>query len=138
VIYWANRTPARQVLPWNWCGPQLERVSWSESALLDLVKKVDVVINATTLGWQAQDRLAALEQGLTPQHTFFDLNYRRESALLMAAREAHSRVLDGGEMLVQQAAAAFSLLTGRESPLNRMRNTLLTLETTPPSERKEG
>jgi shikimate dehydrogenase len=52
------------------------------------------------------------------------LVYHREPALLAAARARGFAVLDGGPMLVHQAARAFTLMTGAPAPLAAMRAAL--------------
>jgi shikimate dehydrogenase len=49
------------------------------------------------------------------------LVYHREPALLSRARALGLRTMDGAGMLVHQAALAFTLMTGREAPLDVMR-----------------
>jgi shikimate dehydrogenase len=49
------------------------------------------------------------------------LVYHREAALLTRARARGLRVMDGAAMLIYQAALAFTLMTGRDAPLDVMR-----------------
>jgi shikimate dehydrogenase len=49
------------------------------------------------------------------------LVYHRETALAAAARARGLRAMDGAGMLIHQAARAFTLMTGREAPLDVMR-----------------
>ena len=49
------------------------------------------------------------------------LVYHREPALLARARARGLRVMDGAAMLIYQAALAFTLMTGRDAPLDVMR-----------------
>ncbi len=58
------------------------------------------------------------------------LVYHREPALLAAARARGLRVMDGASMLVHQAARAFTIMTGREAPLEIMRAAFATAAAT--------
>jgi shikimate dehydrogenase len=49
------------------------------------------------------------------------LVYHREPALLTRARARGLRTMDGAAMLVHQAAAAFTTMTGRPAPVEVMR-----------------
>jgi shikimate dehydrogenase len=86
----------------------------------------DVLVNCTAVGLQAApDELAQL--GLTPASVgdyglVIDLVYRvGETELLRAAQEHGARTLDGLEILVAQGALSFELWTGRQPPLEVMR-----------------
>ena len=77
------------------------------------VRGADLVINATS----ARDEvLAELGSG----QTLVDLPYPA-TATARAARAAGARVVDGGEVLVAQGAAAFELWTGIPAPVAVMR-----------------
>jgi len=90
------------------------------SALETLLPEATVLVNATTVGMEA-DRspvpAGALHDGLT----VLDAVYRpRETRLLRDAERAGAGTVDGGRMLVEQGAAAFERWTGRDAPTEAM------------------
>ena len=83
-----------------------------------------VVVNATSLGMHGAGKVpAALADTVTAGQVVFDLVYTPgETDLLARARARGATVVDGREMLIRQAAAAFELWTGRHAPLEVMRD----------------
>jgi len=86
---------------------------------------VDLIINATSAGLDGVstplDRLRP-----RPGAALFDMVYAPTPTPLMRALAAEgTTVADGLEMLVQQAAAAFALWTGRAAPVAVMRRAAL-------------
>ena len=70
---------------------------------------------------RCRSRAAALRRG----QTVMDIVYRpRRTPLLIAARAAGARTVDGLQMLLHQGALAFTLWTGREAPSAVMRRAL--------------
>lgn len=84
----------------------------------------DVVVNATSVGMgaTAADAVLPLDPSLLREgHVVVDLVYEPvETALLVTARRAGARTVDGVGMLVHQAAHAFTLWTGVEAPVPEM------------------
>jgi shikimate dehydrogenase len=82
------------------------------------------VVNATSLGMHGAGKVpAALADTLSAGQVVFDLVYTRgETDLLARARARGATVIDGRELLVRQAAAAFELWTGQSAPLKVMRD----------------
>ena len=87
---------------------------------LPLVRPVptcDLLVNASSLGMAGQPSLDIDLSTLGPGTTVYDLVYvPLETQLLCAARELGCRTIDGLDMLIGQAAAAFTLFFGQESP----------------------
>ncbi len=86
---------------------------------------VDLIVNATSAGLDGVstplDRLQP-----RPGAALFDMVYAPTPTPLMRALAAEgTTVADGLEMLVQQAAAAFALWTGRDAPVAVMRRAAL-------------
>ncbi len=84
----------------------------------------DVLINCTSVGMfpnvdETPIHPSALRAGLA----VFDTVYRPEQTLLVKeARERHCHVLTGVDMFVRQAALQFRMFTGREAPIDFMRD----------------
>jgi len=88
---------------------------------------VDLALNATSLGLRPTDTLPldAREFSLTRANAVYDMIYRpAETPLLAAARAAGCRVANGLGMLLYQGAAALELWTGRNAPIEVMREAL--------------
>ena len=81
----------------------------------------DVIVNATSVGMgvAAEDGVLPLPvDRLRGGHVVVDLVYEPvDTALLVAARSAGARTVDGVGMLVHQAAHAFTLWTGLSAPV---------------------
>lgn len=120
-----NRSPLR--------ARQLAEVFAADSLQLTAVDRdrlpalggFDLAVNATSLGLSPGDPLP-LEIGEAPPFRFaMDLVYSRdETRWVHGLRECGVTAADGGEMLLQQAAAAYARWWGRDAPLAVMRDAL--------------
>ena len=85
----------------------------------------DLLVNTTSVGLRGEDPFAELpldEEGFRDGQTVVDLVYGDTPSRILAAAEAGGAVtLDGIEILVRQGAVSFELWTGREAPLDAMR-----------------
>jgi shikimate dehydrogenase len=86
----------------------------------------DLLINCTSVGLTpASDELAQLgftQAALGEYPLVVDLAYRSGPTALLSAAQAHgARTIDGLEILVAQGALSFALWTGRQAPLDVMR-----------------
>ncbi len=124
MVYWSNRTASRLVSPWDSERTRVRPVPWASESLKDAMVDSTLIINATSLGWGAEDHLPWLAQGLGPRQRYLDLTYNPSSPLLRDARASGARVTDGLDLLVRQGAAAFTRLTGQPAPLAVMRRAL--------------
>lgn len=88
------------------------------------VRAADVVVNATSLGMEGHGKVpACVVDNLTAGQVVADMVYTpRETELLAAARRRGATTVDGLEVLVRQAAASFALWTGRDAPVDVMRD----------------
>ena len=85
----------------------------------------DLVVNATPLGLKDRDALPIEFHKLGGLRTVFDMVYRAGgTAWVRKASSYGIPAIDGTEMLVQQAAAAFEIWTGLDAPVTAMRNAL--------------
>lgn len=88
---------------------------------LDLAE-IDGVVNATPMGMAANPAPPLHVTLLEPRHWVVDIVYfPLETELLKAARVRGCRTLNGSGMVVAQAAAAFTIFTGRPADTTRMR-----------------
>lgn len=88
---------------------------------------VDLVLNATSLGLKAGDAAPwnADEFALGRARTAYDMIYRpAETPFLAAARAAGCRTANGIGMLLYQGAKALELWSGRNPPIDVMRDAL--------------
>jgi shikimate dehydrogenase len=92
-----------------------------------LGQKVDLLINATSLGLQPGDNLPfdTARFSLNRAGAVYDMVYRpAETPLLAAARKAGCRAANGLGMLLFQGARALELWTGQPAPIEIMRRAL--------------
>lgn len=90
------------------------------------IKKVSLVVNATSLGMRAGDAMPVDIEKFGANTRVYDLVYSAETPLLKAAKKKGLRHADGLGMLVNQASIAFELWTGerkgvRESMLETVK-----------------
>jgi shikimate dehydrogenase len=89
--------------------------------------KIDLLLNATSLGLKAGDPSPLDEKQFSLRQTaaVYDMIYRpAESKLLAAARKAGCKTANGLGMLLYQGAAAFEIWTGKPAPITAMRRAL--------------
>jgi shikimate dehydrogenase len=90
----------------------------------DAVPDADVLVNATSVGMEGDETPVPAEL-LHPDLAVLDAVYTPlETRLLVDAVAAGCTTIDGGHMLVFQAAEAFERWTGRDAPVERMRQAL--------------
>ena len=88
----------------------------------------DGLVNATPVGMHQHPGTPIDVSLLTARHWVADVIYRPvDTELIIAARAAGCRTLDGGHMAVGQAVDAFALITGLEPDAGRMRAHFLDL-----------
>lgn len=91
------------------------------TALADALRTADGLVHATPTGMEGHPGLPVPPALLGPGLWVADIVYRPlDTELIRAARARGCRVLDGGHMLVFQAANAFRLFTGVEPDVDRM------------------
>jgi shikimate dehydrogenase len=85
-----------------------------------------LIVNATTVGLHGEDPFESLRlrrSGFGHHVVVADMVYSEApSTLLRAAAATGAKVVDGLEILVQQGALSLQIWTGREAPLDVMRN----------------
>src|SRR3954451_24854813 len=101
---------------------ELKAMPWHESIIEAELAKAKILINATSIGLTSDDTPIAAE-ALNPDLLVLDLIYAR-TRLLRDASALGCTVADGGQMLLHQGAAAFTLWTGQPAPLELMQEQL--------------
>jgi shikimate dehydrogenase len=96
----------------------LKAMPWHDSIIESELAKTKVLINATSIGLNA-DESPVPGEALTGDLLVLDLIYNR-TRLLRDAEAVGAIALDGETMLLHQGAAAFALWTGQAAPLEVM------------------
>ena len=93
-------------------------------ALPDLLPSADVLVNATSVGMEA-DRSPVPADCLHADLVVMDIVYRPlETRLLTEAAAVGARTIDGAWMLLYQGVEALELWTGRSAPVAEMNQAL--------------
>ncbi len=100
----------------------LRAMPWHESIIEAELSKAKILVNATSIGLTT-DESPIPGEILTPDLLVLDLIYS-QTRLLRDAQKAGCTTADGGQMLLHQGAAAFSLWTGQPAPLEDMQAAL--------------
>jgi shikimate dehydrogenase len=86
-----------------------------------LVRKVELIVNATPVGSDGQSVPFPVDW-ITPAQFVFDLIYQPAlTPLVLGAREQGARAINGVSMLLFQGLAAFEIWTGQPPPEAAMR-----------------
>lgn len=100
----------------------LDRARWA--SLPGAIATADLVVNATPIG-TASDETPVPADLLRPDLRVLDLVYRPSpTRLVREARKVGASARGGAGMLLRQAAASFALWTGRDAPMEVMRDAL--------------
>lgn len=92
---------------------------------IDMIKKAEIIINATSVGTLSNESLINKEM-LESKQIVFDIVYNpKETKLIKEAKASGCRVVYGYKMLLYQAVYQFKLFTGRKAPVELMEKTLL-------------
>jgi len=89
--------------------------------------RVDLLLNATSLGLRAEDSLPLDEKAfpITKASAVYDMIYRPAATpLLQAAKAAGCHTANGLGMLLHQGAAAFEIWSSKTAPVDVMRRAL--------------
>lgn len=89
--------------------------------------KVDLLLNATSLGLKSDDTLPYSQQQFDLRHAeaVYDMIYRpAQTLLLQSAKAAGCRTANGIGMLLYQGAKALEIWTGQPAPIEIMRRAL--------------
>ena len=103
-----NKTEV-EIIPWD-------RKSWEEG-----LKKAELIINCTSLGMNNNGNLADTVpwESIRSNTLIYETIYEpRETTLINKARSLNLKVIEGINLLVYQAAAAYKIWTGLEPDIN--------------------
>ncbi len=123
----ANRTvPRAQKLARAFQTRAVQMTAASLAVLQDpeLLRSVDLVVNATSVGLRGEPFFPVAYQATPVSCVFADLIYGRHTDFQSRAARARRRSLDGSDMLLHQGAMAFTLWTGSPAPIAAMRSAL--------------
>jgi shikimate dehydrogenase len=101
---------------------ELRAMPWHESIIEAELARARILVNATSIGLTSDESPISADT-LNPELLVLDLIYAR-TRLLTDAAAAGCTVADGGQMLLHQGAAAFTLWTGQPAPLELMQERL--------------
>jgi shikimate dehydrogenase len=102
------------------------RCSYGFLEELNLVKDMDIIINASSIGMNNFDETPIKKEFIKPQHLVFDIVYIPfETRLLKEAKGQGAKIIYGIEMLLYQGIAQFELFTGKKAPEDVMRKALI-------------
>lgn len=107
---------------------QIDILPWEPLKWCEVLRRADMVVNATSLGMGGQGSVADILDwsALNPAALIYETVYNPlETDLLRAGRQRGMKCVEGTEMLLCQAAAGFSLWTGRQAPVAEMKAALL-------------
>jgi shikimate dehydrogenase len=107
------------------CAATVVASGFDSPGSADFLEEADIVVNCTSIGLDGRSA-PNVKISATPAHClFYDLVYgSRPTPLVSAARRAGRRGENGLGMLVEQAALAFRIWTGRVAPVEVMRRAL--------------
>ena len=91
----------------------------------ELISKSDLLVNATPCGMKEDDKPLFDYSYIHEKLFVFDLIYTRNTALMKEAVCRGARAVNGLNMLLYQAAEAFTLWTGKKAPIPIMKQALL-------------
>ena len=129
-IFVANRTLAKTepiAREIHATKTQFAPIEFNAENIAKVMRDVDLVVNATSVGLEPGDSLALPAEIFSPNLYVYDLIYRpAETEFLRVAAHAGAKVANGASMLLHQGAKAFEIWTKRKAPLAVMRRALRT------------
>lgn len=120
-VYIYNRTLSKAVA----IKEKFKEFGFIEITEIDnsVTEKVDIIVNATSLGLKRDDPMPLNPMLIKPEHIYYDIVYP-ETPLMKRAEQIGCKVIGGIGMLIWQAAFAFKIWTEVEAPVEIMKKTL--------------
>jgi shikimate dehydrogenase len=104
---------------------RLRCLKYDEPSLREILPQVDLIVNGTQLGMQADEPDVLPGHLLESRHLVYDMVYKpRVTRLLAAAEAAGCRWVNGLPMLLHQGCVSFEWWFGGEAPVELMRESL--------------
>ena len=106
----------------------IELMDLNDKNVTAAIHETQFMINATSVGMQHVERKSLFPDGmeLPSDLNYLDLIYHpRETMMMCQVWEAGGRAWNGLNMLLYQAAAAYTIWTGHEAPLEVMKQAVL-------------
>jgi len=109
---------------------KMECIPFQRKNISRALKNIDLIINTTSIGFTKKKISFPIDFQKVPRNVvLIDLGYPKERTLfwnltLERYPKEHWFILDGLEMLINQAALSFSLWTGKDPPFSLMRKTI--------------
>jgi len=129
-LYLSNRTKAKvEELAQNLAdkGTKVYTLGNTVAELSAIGEKVDIIINATSMGMKQEDELPFPVDVLAENHKVYDAIYNpAETKLLANAKSNGSMTANGLSMLIYQGAVSFKIWTGLQPDIALMRQAILT------------
>jgi shikimate dehydrogenase len=105
-----------------WCRAKCRSQRLTKANVRKEISRANLLINTLPVGvFPRFARLLIQERLIRQGMLVLDINYQSEQAFLAKAEQAGAKVTDGLDMLVRQAALSFRLWTGRNAPIDIMR-----------------
>jgi shikimate dehydrogenase len=109
----------------NTSGADIEEVGWQDAAFEKACQSADIIVNCTPIGMrngESADESPLSRQQIHRDVFISDLVYNPpETPLLRLAREAGAKWVGGLDMLIYQAVQSVNFWTGRDAPVDIMR-----------------
>jgi len=106
-------------------GRVVSVIPFTHTALAEVMKRVDLIVNCTSLGMKSGDPEVVPHSLLRSHHLIYDMVYKPPvTPLVAAAGAAGARAINRIPMLLWQGVYAFEWWFGGESPVDAMRSGL--------------
>ena len=104
---------------------RLMALPWDEDRIAKEVDGIDLIVHCTPVGLNASDPSPVPARVLQPHLLVYDTIYSPPvTSLMRAARAVGARAANGLSMLLHQGALSFEIWTGREAPIQKMKEAL--------------
>lgn len=107
-----------------------ENVRWnklSKETIKNKIDRTDILINATSVGMDSKSNDTLIDPTwLNSKMCVFDIVYSPiGTKLIRDAKTIGAKTIDGIDMLIYQGAIAFKIWTGKEAPIDIMKNAIM-------------
>lgn len=103
---------------------EVKVVDFKEKNLCEEMPKVNILLNATPVGMKEGDLSIVRKESLREDLFVYDVVYNRETSLLKCAKQVGAKTMGGLGMLLNQGVLSFKIWTGKDAPIEVMREVL--------------